>query len=93
MLRDYEEHVKICEEMDRQGIVLAMCPYVSTFYRFFSNETTVQWVVDYRFASVVPEKNLYAVVIPDFAGLQYVAEDVEKHSHTLGTLPYIYVKR
>lgn len=81
------------EEMDRQGIVLAMCPYVSTFYRFFSNETTVQWVVDYRFASVVPEKNLYAVVIPDFSGLQYVAEDVEKHSHTLGTLPYIYVKR
>ncbi len=81
------------EEMDRQGIVLALCPYVSTFYRFFSNETTVQWVVDYRFASVVPEKNLYAVVIPDFSGLRYVAEDVEKHSNTLKTLPYIYVKR
>ena len=81
------------EEMDRQGIVLALCPYVSTFYRFFSNETTVQWVVDYRFASVVPEKNLYAVVIPDFSGLQYAAEDVEKHSNTLKTLPYIYVKR
>ena len=81
------------EEMDRQGIVLALCPYVSTFYRFFSNETTVQWVVDYRFASVVPEKNLYAVVIPDFSGLQYAAEDVEKHSNTLKTLPCIYVKR
>lgn len=81
------------EEMDRQGIVLALCPYVSTFYRFFNNETTVQWVVDYRFASVVPEKNLYAVIIPDFSVFRDVADDVEKHSDTQKSLPYIYVKR
>ena len=79
--------------MDEQGIVIALCPYVSSFYWFFNKETTTQWVVDYRFASVVPEKNLYAVVIPDFSVLTDISQRVEKGSRSQESLPYIYVKR
>lgn len=93
MGRDGSFAMNTLAAMDEQGIVIALCPYVSTFYRFFNNETTTQWVVDYRFASVVPENNLYAVVIPDLSVLMDISQRVEKGSRSEESLPYIYVKR
>ena len=80
-------------EMDEQGIVIAMCPYVSSFHRFFVNSTTVQWVVDYRFASVVPSENLYGVVIPDLSVVIGISKTAEKGAYVSDSLPYKYVKK
>lgn len=79
--------------MDEQGIVLALCPYVSSFHRFFVTETAVKWIVDYRFASVVPEDNLYGVVTPEFALIPEILNYVGKDTRSIETLPYIYVKK
>ena len=81
------------EAMDEQGIVIAMCPYVSSFHRFFVSSTTVQWIVDYRFESVVPPENLYGVVTPDFSVVPEVSKNAEKNGHASFVLPYVYVKK
>ena len=79
--------------MDEQGIVIAMCPYVPSFHRFFNTETTIQWVVDYRFAPVVTSKNLYGVVIPDLDVVLEISRMADKTSRTVYSLPYKYVKK
>ena len=79
--------------MDEQGIVIAMCPYVSSFHRFFVNSTTVKWIVDYRFASVVPPGNLYGVVIPDLSVVIGISKTAEKGAYASDSLPYRYVKK
>ena len=79
--------------MDEQGIVLAMCPYVSSFHRFFVGNTTVQWIVDYRFASVVPSDNLYGVVVPDLSVVIGISKTTEKGAYVSDSLPYKYVKK
>ena len=81
------------EAMDGQGIVIAMCPYVSSFNRFFSNGTTVQWIVDYRFTSVVPSGNLYGVVVPDLSVVIGISKTSEKGVYSSEPLPYKYVKK
>ena len=81
------------DKMDNQGIVIAMCPYVSSFPRFFISGTTVKWVVDYRFASVVPADNLYGVVIPDLGVVTDIPKAADKTSRTVYSLPYKYVKK
>ena len=78
---------------DEKGIVFAMCPYVTSFHRFFSKETTVQWITDYRFSSVVPEANLYGLVTPDFESVLEIARNVEKGSRSIEALAYTYVKK
>ena len=79
--------------MDEQGIVLAMCPYVSSFHRFFVGNTTVQWIVDYRFASVVPKTNLYGIVVPDLSVVIGISKTTEKGAYVSDSLPYKYVKK
>ena len=79
--------------MDEQGIVIAMCPYVSSFHRFFVGNTTVQWIVDYRFASVVPSDNLYGVVVPDLSVVIGISKTTEKGAYVSDSLPYKYVKK
>ena len=70
-----------------------MCPYVSSFHRFFVNSTTVQWIVDYRFESVVPAENLYGVVTPDFGVVPEISKNAEKNGHSSEALPYVYVRK
>ena len=79
--------------MDEQGIVIAMCPYVSSFHRFFVGNTTVQWIVDYRFASVVPKTNLYGIVVPDLSVVIGISKTTEKGAYASDSLPYKYVKK
>ena len=79
--------------MDEQGIVIAMCPYVSSFQRFFVSSTTVKWIVDYRFASVVPPKNLYGAVVPDLSVVIGISKTAEKGVYASDSLPYRYVKK
>lgn len=79
--------------MDSQGIVLALCPYVTGFASFFSEQHSVMWIVDYRFAPTVPDANLYGVVTPDLGSLPAIIDEASKGSRTAVSLPYVYEKR
>ena len=81
------------DEMNRQGIVIAICPSVDSFSDFFKSETSISWITDYRLALVVPDKNLYGIVIPDFFWILSMALSVEKGARTTAELEYIYEKK
>lgn len=81
------------EEMNRQGIVIALCPSVDSFSDFFKSENSISWITDYRLALTVPDKNLYGIVIPDFYWVLEKAFSVEKGSRIITELEYIYEKK
>ncbi len=81
------------DTMDAQGIVLALCPYVTGFSGFFNTDHAVSWIVDYRFAYTVPDANLYGVVSPDLGLLPSVIRAAEKGARSEVALPYVYEKR
>ena len=81
------------DAMDEQGIVLALCPYVTGFSGFFNTDHAVSWIVDYRFAHTVPEANLYGVVAPDLGLLPSVIRAAEKGERSEVSLLYVYEKR
>jgi len=81
------------DEMNKQGIVIALCPSVDSFSDFFKSETSISWITDYRLALAVPDKNLYGVVIPDFNWVMEKAMSVEKGSRSTAELEYIYEKK
>ena len=80
-------------EMDRLGIVLAMCPYVGGFSEFFGSESSVSWITDYRLAQVVTEGKLYGIVLPDFRSLADIARRTQKGDHSSVGLEYVYEKK
>jgi len=81
------------EQMDRLGIVMALCPYVGGFSSFFESEGSVSWITDYRLAQVVTDGNLYGVVLPDFGSIAAVAGRTEKGARDTAVLEYVYEKK
>jgi hypothetical protein len=81
------------EQMDRLGIVMAMCPYVSGFSSFFDSKSSVSWITDYRLANVVTDGNLYGIVLPDFKSIAEIAGRTQKGSHDAAILEYVYEKK
>lgn len=57
------------QEMNRLGIVFGMCPHLEGFYNVFTMDETISWIVDYRYSTIVPSKQLYGTVLPDLSGL------------------------
>ena len=57
------------QEMNRLGIVLGMSPHLEGFYNVFTMDETISWIVDYRYSTIVPSKQLYGTVLPDLSGL------------------------
>lgn len=57
------------QEMNRLGIVIGMCPHLEGFYNVFDMDDTISWIVDYRYSTIVPSKQLYGTVLPDLSGL------------------------
>ena len=82
----------MASELDRQNIVIALCPYERRLYDFFSSPGTVKWVVDYRFAPAVPKSQLYGMVVPTFEEAIKEAMETEKGGHTTVRLEYRYEK-
>ncbi len=80
------------EAMNKQGIVLSLCPFATSFNSFFSSGSSVFWVVDYRLATVVPSENLYGVVRPDLVGALDTAKAGGKGKGTKDSLRYCYEK-
>ena len=48
---------------------LGMCPHLEGFYNVFAMDETISWIVDYRYSTIVPSKQLYGTVLPDLSGL------------------------
>lgn len=81
------------DEMKKNGIVLALCPYVENLSSFFSSGSSVYWIVDYRFAPAVPKGRLFGVVAPDFIGALKVAKGAEKRAGKTYEMGYVYEAR
>lgn len=77
-------------DLDRLGIVIALCPYVSDMDNLFSKDCSASWVVDYRFRSVVPSEYLFGVVSPDLLGAFGRAKGIAKGQHVTMDLEYVY---
>jgi len=81
------------DAMNKQGIVLALCPYATNFNSFFNSDTTVSWVVDYRLAQVVPSENLYGVVRPNLKLVLEIAKSTQKGQVSMNSMGYCYEKK
>ncbi len=81
------------DAMNKQGIVLALCPYATSFNSFFNSDSTVSWVVDYRLATVVPSENLYGVVRPDLQSVLEIAKSTQKGQVSMNSMEYCYEKK
>jgi len=81
------------DELDQQGIVLVLCPYAANLHYFFSDDSSLSWVVDYRFTDVVPQGNLYGIVLPDLRKVIEKATEVAKGEGATAVLEYCYEKR
>jgi len=81
------------DAMNKQGIVLALCPYATSFNSFFNSDSTVSWVVDYRLAQVVPSENLYGVVRPDLKLVLEIAKSTQKGQMSMNSMRYCYEKK
>ena len=79
-------------EMDKQNIVIALCPYETRLNDFFKNPSSLSWVVDYRFAPVVPQSQLYGMVIPKFKETFEKVMKITKGSIETIVLEYRYEK-
>lgn len=94
-LYDAESHLyfsSTLSDMNEKQIVLALCPHLSDFNNFFSLDNSVSWIVDYRYAKMVPKKQLYGVVSPNLASLVKALDQspATKNCEALYTMEYKY---
>ena len=94
-------------DMNEKQVVLALCPHLNGFEEFFtkgvssndsdsgSSASSVSWIVDYRYAKIVPKKQLYGIVVPDLSGLAktLISNPAAKQSGAVYTLEYKYEAR
>ncbi len=55
------------EEMKNLNTIIAFCPHLKDFYSIFSQDDTISWVVDYKYSTIVPKKQLYGIVLPNLS--------------------------
>ncbi len=102
-LYDGESHLyysNTLSDMNQKQVVLALCPHLSGFEQFFSSgvsgvgeeANSVSWIVDYRYAKIVPKQQLYGIVLPNLSGLAraLVESGALKKSGQVYSLEYKY---
>jgi len=77
-------------ELDRQRILIALCPYVSDIRNLTGSDETVRWVCDYRFILSFPSGQVYGIVRPDYDFILSMAKDVVKGDRIACLLEYVY---
>ena len=94
---DGQDHlfVSTCvSNMQQQQVVLALCPHLENLYDLVVLDESVSWIVDYRYASIVPKQQLFGYVLPDLSGTLGQADFNKKDSgpaSSVITLKYKYV--
>ena len=81
------------QKLSEPSVVVAMCPHLSGMSDLIRATGSVSWVVDYRFADVVPSGNLYGIVAPDFRALADSLKGMEKGAVESLDLRFSYEKR
>ncbi len=68
---DGESHLffsNTVSDMASEQVVLALCPHLENFYELLSLDSSTAWIVDYRYATIVPKSQLFGTVLPDLSG-------------------------
>ena len=87
------------KDMNEKQVVLALCPHLENLYELVSQDSSISWIVDYRYEKLVPKTQLYGVVLPNFSGLfktisdSSFSETAQKGSGQTYTLEYKYETR
>jgi len=79
-------------KMNKLNTVLAFCPHLKDFYMVFSQDNTISWVVDYKYSTIVPKKQLYGIVLPNLSGFAKTAILEKPQTKQVLQLDYKYNK-
>lgn len=71
-------------DMNEKQVVLALCPHLEDLYDLVSLDNSISWIVDYRYAQIIPKKQLLGIVLPDLSGF------VKNMKNSVVTLNYKY---
>ena len=80
-------------KLSELSVVVAMCPHLSGLADLVRDSGSVSWIVDYRFAPVVPKENLFGVIIPDLKAAADSLLEAGKGQNQILALEYRYEKR
>ncbi len=79
-------------DMNEKQVVVALCPHLENLYDLVSLDNSISWIVDYRYAQIIPKKQLLGIVLPDLTG--FVKKYVKNQVNSLvATLYYKYEDR
>ena len=75
------------------SVVVAMCPHLTGLADLVRDSGSVSWIVDYRFAAVIPRDSLYGVIVPDLKAAADSLLETKKGQDLSLPLEYTYEKR
>ena len=85
-------------DMNEKQVVIALCPHLENLYDLVSLDTSISWIVDYRYAQIIPKKQLFGTVLPDLTGFVKNYVNVPNNTdvtsgYAIATLYYKYEAR
>lgn len=57
------------DSMKEKQVVVAFCPHLEGLYDLVALDDSIFWIVDYRYAQMIPKKQLFGIVLPDLKAL------------------------
>lgn len=60
---------KTVDSMNEKQVVVAFCPHLEGLYNLVALDDSIFWIVDYRYAQMIPKKQLFGIVLPDLKAL------------------------
>lgn len=57
------------DSMKDKQVVVAFCPHLEGLYDLVALDDSIFWIVDYRYAQMIPKKQLFGIVLPDLKAL------------------------
>ncbi len=85
-------------DMNEKQVVIALCPHLENLYDLVSLDSSISWIVDYRYAQIIPKKQLFGTVLPDLTGFVKNYVNVPNNTdvtsgYAIATLYYKYEAR
>lgn len=57
------------DSMKEKQVVVVFCPHLEGLYNLVALDDSIFWIVDYRYAQMIPKKQLFGIVLPDLKAL------------------------
>ena len=74
---------KTISDMNEKQVVLALCPHLEDLYDLVSLDSSISWIVDYRYAQIIPKKQLLGIVLLDLT--EFVKRSIGSESFVKGS--------